>query len=45
MVCKQACCDFHSDTNLEEEATDLSGDESERLCEVCVCVCLLLSLL
>ena len=38
MVCKRACCDFHSGMNSEEEVVNLSGDVSEHWCEASMCV-------
>ena len=38
MVCKRASHESHSDMIWEEEVVDLSGDESEQLCGVSVCV-------
>ena len=38
MVCKRACCDFHSGMNSKEEVVNLSGDESEHWCGASVYV-------
>ena len=37
MVCKRACCDFHSGMHLEEEVVNQSG-KSKHWCEASVCV-------
>ena len=37
VVCKRACCDFHSGMHLEEEVVNQSG-KSKHWCEASVCV-------
>ena len=42
VVCKRACCESHSGMNMDVEVVDLSGDETEHWCDVCVCLLLFL---